>query len=470
MPNTTAVGRGDATRDATATILVVDDSPDVLAGLLAILRPRYSNIISANSGKDALKAISQRPVDLVITDIAMPGLDGLELLSKIRQDFPRTLVIVVTGYGSVESAVDAMKRGAYYYVAKPFRADEILIQVDHALHRLQLEREVEDLRRRVAGVGGFHGSIAQSKKMLDVFEFVRKIAPTDAPVMIRGESGTGKELIARAIHVESSRKNSQFLGINTAALPEQLLEAELFGYRKGAFTGASGDKEGLLTSACGGTVFLDEISRMPTACQAKLLRAIEEMEVLPVGGLSTVSIDVRFISATNSEALEGIREDLYYRLGVMEIRIPPLRDRLEDVPLLATTFVATYAAKFNREPKRLAPEALEVLMDYSWPGNVRELENVVQRAVVVSGNDEIVPGDMNLPGRYDKESDGFGNLSLPYAQARDQAVVSFQRYYVKALLAKAGGNVSKAADIAGVTRAALYAIMRKAGVGRETRR
>ena len=298
--------------------------------------------------------MSRTSVDLVVTDIAMPGMGGLELLTKVKAISPDTLVIVITGYGSVESAVEAMKRGAYYYVAKPFSADDILIQVEHALQRLSLQREVEDLRRRVAESEGFHDIIAQSKAMLDLFEFIRKVAPTDAPVMIRGESGTGKELVARAVHQESGRRAGQFLGINTAALPEQLLEAELFGYKKGAFTGAVADKEGLLTSAHGGTVFLDEISRMPEACQAKLLRAVEEMEVLPVGGLSTVKVDVRFISATNSEDLDTLREDLFYRLSVMEIHVPPLRERLEDVALLATHFVAYYARRFGKGPKRLA--------------------------------------------------------------------------------------------------------------------
>jgi len=448
------------------SILIVDDSPEVLAGLQAILRPKYPRLLHATSGAAALETISRVPVDVVITDIAMPGMDGLELLSKILERSPKTLVIVVTGYGSIESAVDAMRRGAYYYVAKPFRADEILIQLERALTRIALEREVEDLRKRIKGEEGFHGIIAQSKRMHDVFEFVRKVAPTDAPVMIRGESGTGKELIARAIHYESSRKSGQFLGINTAALPEQLLEAELFGYRKGAFTGATTDKEGLLTSARGGTVFLDEISRMPASCQAKLLRAIEEMEVLPVGGLSAVRIDVRFVSATNSERLDEMREDLFYRLGVMEIRVPALRERLEDVALLATTFVERYAGKFGRGPKRLGAAALEVLMQYRWPGNVRELENVVQRAVVVSAGEEVAANDIRIAGRFEGEEQSLDGFTPSYIDARDQAIAAFQRDYLKALLRRTGGNISRAAEAAGVTRAALYSIMRKTGIHR----
>ena len=448
------------------TILIVDDSPEILAGLQAILKPKYQRVLRAAGGAEALETISRVAVDLVITDLAMPGMDGLELLSHIRRGSPKTLVIVVTGYGSVESAVDAMKRGAYHYVAKPFRAEEILIQVARAVERLSLEREVEDLRSRIAREPGFHGTIAQSKKMHDVFDFVRKVAPTDAPVLIRGESGTGKELIARAIH-EESRREGPFLAINTAALPEQLLEAELFGYKKGAFTGATTDKEGLLPSARGGTVFLDEIGGMPAACQAKLLRAIEEMEVLPIGGLAVVAVNARFVSATNSETLEDIRQDLFYRLGVMEIRIPPLRERIEDVPLLATSFIETYAKRFDRGPKRFKGDALESLMEYHWPGNVRELENVIQRAVVVSSGEEVSARDIHIPGRRGPDEEPRALTALPYNQAREHTLRAFQKAYVKSLLDRSGGNISKAARSAHVTRAALYAIMKKAGLSAE---
>jgi DNA-binding NtrC family response regulator len=421
-------------------------------------------VIEATSAAEALSAIAVTPIDLVIADTAIPGVDGMDLLSKIRERSPRSLVIVGTGSPSIETAVETMKRGAYHYVGKPFRTDEMLFQVERALQRVWLEREVEDLRGRAGREADFHGIIAQSKRMRDVFEFVRKVATTDAPVMIRGESGTGKELVARAIHRESHRRAGEFLGINTAALPEQLLEAELFGYKKGAFTGAAADKEGLLTSARGGTVFLDEISGMPPACQAKLLRAIEEMEVLPVGGLSPQKIDARFVSATNSEKLEEMRQDLFYRLGVMEIRVPPLRERIEDVPLLATAFVERYARKFGRGPKRLNATALEMLMTHYWPGNVRELENVVQRAVVVSGGEEISAGDIHIGSYGGGEEAPAADCAIPYDQARQRTVITFQRRYVTALLKRAGGNISKAAAYAKVTRAALYAIMKRTGV------
>ncbi len=444
------------------TILIVDDSPDVLMGLGSILRQRYSRVLQASSAVEALSLMAAMPVDLLISDISMPDMDGLALLSRVKETSPRTMVIMITGYGSVESAVEAMKRGAHHYVAKPFRAEEILIQVERALQRLSLELEVEDLRRRVGEQGAFGGIIAQSKEMLDVFDLIRKVAPTDAPVMIRGESGTGKELIARAIHRESARHAARFLGINTAALPEALLEAELFGYRKGAFTGATADKEGLLTSARGGTVFLDEISRMPMSSQAKLLRAIEEMEVLPVGGLSAIEIDVRFVSATNARDTKEIREDLFYRLGVMEIRVPPLRDRLEDVPLLATHFVERYSAKFAKGPKRLSAEAVDALSSYRWPGNVRELENAIQRAVVVSPGAEIRAADVHVLGTTG-ETQAAAAEDVPYGQARDAVVLAFQTRYVAGLLERAGGNISRAAQSAGLTRAALYAILEKTG-------
>jgi transcriptional regulator with PAS, ATPase and Fis domain len=340
----------------------------------------------------------------------------------------------------------------------------MLIHVERALQRLRLEMELETLRRSVGQPQGFHGIIAQSKKMHDLFDFVRKVAPTDVPVLIRGESGTGKELFARALHDESARRKALFLGINTAALPEQLLEAELFGYKRGAFTGANAEKEGLLTSARRGTVFLDEISGMPAACQAKLLRAIEEMEVLPLGGLTAVKIDVRFVSATNSESLEGVREDLFYRLGVMEIRVPPLRERVEDIPLLAAHFVEDYATKFGKLPKHLSADGLEALMAYRWPGNVRELENVVQRAVVVSSGEEIGARDAGVAGRYGSQDQWDGALVSPYEQAKGHAVTAFQRQYVSSLLRRSGGNISKAARMAKVTRAALYSMMKKTGI------
>jgi DNA-binding NtrC family response regulator len=453
-----------ADRSTEPTILVVDDSVDVSAGLCAILRQRYHSVYEANSAPKALSIMRDTSVDLMISDISMPEMDGLTLLSKVKEISPRTIVILVTGYGSVESAVDAMKRGAYHYIAKPFRGEEILLQVERALQKLSLEREVEDLRRRVADQEAFGGIIAQSKKMLDVFDFIRKVAPTDAPVLIRGESGTGKELIARSIHRESGRREAQFLGINTAALPEALLEAELFGYKKGAFTGATADKEGLLTAAKGGTVFLDEISRMPLSSQAKLLRAIEEMEVLPVGGLNTVRINARFVSATNSQDLKDIREDLFYRLSVMEIWVPPLRERMEDVPLLATRFVEVYAKRFGRGAKRLTPAALEALTRYRWPGNVRELENVIQRAVVVSAGEDIDVRDIQTIGQTPGAEARTWTADTPYETARDEAMLAFQRQYMANLLKRSGGNVSKAAQAAGITRSALYAILKKTGL------
>ena len=459
-----ADGRWEARPLAHPAILVVDDSPDVVAGLSSILRQRYNAVRQASSAFEALSLMAAECADLVISDVSMPDMDGLALLSRIRERYPRTVVIMITGYGSVETAVEAMKRGAYHYVAKPFRAEEILLQVERALQRVALEREVEDLRRRVAEPGAFAGILAQSKVMLDVFEFIRKVAPTDAPVMIRGESGTGKELIARAIHAESGRSAAQFLGINTAALPEALLEAELFGYRKGAFTGAAADKEGLLTSAQGGTVFLDEISRMPLSSQAKLLRAIEEREALPIGALTAVKIDARFISATNSDDLRDIRQDLFYRLSVMEIRVPPLRERMEDVPLLATRFVEVYSARFGMGHRRLDPDALEALCRYHWPGNVRELENAVQRAVVVSAGEVITPRDISIGGDSGASDSVAPAVGLPYEQARDRALISFQRQYVEKILERSNGNVSKAAELAGITRAALYAIMKRTGL------
>ncbi|MCD6405844.1 MAG: sigma-54-dependent Fis family transcriptional regulator [Planctomycetes bacterium] len=444
-------------------ILVVDDTPDVLAGLATILRQRHPCVLQATSGQQALDIMAHAAVDLVVTDIAMAGMDGMELLSRVREGWPNTQVIMITGFGSIETAVEAMKRGAYHYVAKPFRAEEILIFVDRALQRRSLEREVRDLRNKLSQSNEFAGIITQSKKMLDIFEFIRKVAPTDAPVLIRGESGTGKELVAKAIHQESNRSQARFLGINAAALPEQLLEAELFGYKKGAFTGANDDKKGLLASARGGTVFLDEISRMPVSCQAKLLRAIEEREVLPVGGLKIERVEVRFVSATNAAELAQIRDDLYYRLGVMEVHVPALRERMEDVALLTTHFLKMYSRRFNRGSKHLTANSLAVLMDYNWPGNVRELENVVQRAVVMSRDEEIAPEDLWIHSPAAAHTYPAAGTLPQYIKAKQEALGDFQHRYVDAMLKRTGGNISKASQLAGITRAAFYSIMKKNG-------
>lgn len=450
-----------------ATILIVDDSPDVLNSLGAILGRNYPNVLKASSGEQALDALQSIDVNLVITDLSMPGMDGLDLLSRIKKDHPATMVIVITGFGTIETAVEAMKRGAYHYVAKPFLADEILINIEHALQQLSLEMEVKNLRRKLAQNREFAGIIACSKKMLQVFEFIHKVAPTDAPVLIRGESGTGKELVARAIHAESWRSNGIFLGINAAALPEQLLEAELFGYKRGAFTGATQDKEGLITSAKGGTVFLDEISRMPTSCQAKLLRAIEEREVLPVGGLRAQKVDVRFVSATNASELKLIRDDLYYRLSVMEVEVPPLRERMDDVPLLAEHFAQRYALEFSKGPKRLSAGALEALMGYEWPGNVRELQNLMQRAVVMSSGEVMEADDFWISSQKSHGDLAPSGLMQSYSQAKTKALMAFQRRYIGALLERTGGNISKASELAGITRAAFYAVMKKNGFARQ---
>ena len=450
-----------------ATILIVDDSPDVLNSLGAILGRNYPNVLKASSGEQALAALQSIDVNLVITDLSMPGMDGLALLTRIKKDHPATMVIVITGFGTIETAVEAMKGGAYHYVAKPFLADEILINIEHALQQLSLEREVKDLRRELAQNREFAGIIACSKEMMQVFEFIHKVAPTDAPVLIRGESGTGKELVAKAIHAESRRSKGVFLGINAAALPEQLLEAELFGYKQGAFTGAAQDKEGLLTFAKGGTVFLDEISRMPMSCQAKLLRAIEEREVLPVGGLKAQQVDVRFVSATNAAELKSIRDDLYYRLSVMEVEVPPLRERMDDVPLLAEHFAQRYAQEFSKDAKRLSAGALEALMGYEWPGNVRELENLMQRAVVMSSGEVLEIDDFWIGSQKSQGDLTPSGLMPSYSQGKTKALKAFQRRYIDALLQRTGGNISKASELAGITRAAFYAIMKKNGFARQ---
>jgi two-component system NtrC family response regulator len=447
------------------TILLAEDQPDMLLGLKQLLQRDGHKILAAERGDAALELIRANDIDLVISDVQMPGLSGIQVLEAAHKEFPRLPFIIITGFASIESAIDAIKKGAYDYIVKPFNNDVILLTVARALERKRMQKELDELREKLAAEFP-EGMIGASHKMRDIFALIDKISASGAAVLLLGESGTGKELVARAIHKRSARAGGKFVAINTAALPETLLESELFGYMKGAFTGADADKKGLFVEASGGTLFLDEIGSMPLSFQGKLLRALQEREVVPLGGAEPIKIDTRVISATNvnldAAIAEGrFRSDLLYRLNVIEIAIPPLRERAEDIPALVEHFAAKFCSEHKTPPKKIEAAVLRDFMKHPWPGNVRELENVIHRAVVVDSDDKIGRDDVQIrpvgPGAESDEA----VFSLPYKEAKRKIHDEFQERYIRNLLQRTGGNIQLAAEMSGLTRAAVYRIKQK---------
>ncbi|MEK7825450.1 MAG: sigma-54 dependent transcriptional regulator [Nitrospirota bacterium] len=375
-------------------ILVVDDEQSMRELLTIMLKREGYLVTSASNGEEGIKALNKEIFDLVITDMKMPKVSGLELLRIIKEIAPQTIVLMITAFASTETAVEAMKEGAYDYLTKPFKIDEVKFIINNALEKKRLKEENVLLKKELSILSGIENIIGKSNVMKKVFEIVRKIADTNCNVLISGESGTGKELIARAIHFNSTRKDSPFITINCAALPETLLESELFGHMKGSFTGAIANKEGLFEMADSGTILLDEIGETPASIQVKLLRVIQEREFRRIGGLKDIKVDVRIIAATNMDLDQAVkdgrfREDLFYRLDVIRIYIPPLRERTEDIPLLSGYFLDKFKRRLGREIKGFAPEAINLLMGSEWRGNVRELENVIERAAAMAGGDTI---------------------------------------------------------------------------------
>jgi DNA-binding NtrC family response regulator len=374
----------------TGKILIADDEPNIRRVLEAVFTRDGHQVITAENGRKAMDVLSTTPdVDVLISDLIMPDMNGVELLEAARQINPGISVLMITAHGTIKSAVDAMRLGAFDYITKPFDMDEIKIVVKKAMERKSLVDENKDLRQQLKTKYRFDNIVGNSPKMQEVFKLVERVADSRASVLVRGESGTGKELIARALHYNSSRAQNPFVAVACVALSEQLLESELFGHEKGSFTGAVGQKPGRFEMAHTGTLFLDEIGDIPGNVQMKLLRVLQEREFERVGGLKTVKVDVRLVTATNQnlekEVAEGnFREDLYYRLQVVQIFLPPLRERKEDIPLLAEHFIEKYNRENNKKVKFVGPEALEMMIKYRWPGNVRELENVMERAIVLA--------------------------------------------------------------------------------------
>jgi two-component system, NtrC family, response regulator HydG len=450
---------GSAPAPSGGKVLVVDDQRNMRATTAIVLRQAGHVVAEAVDGAEAVQRIQSDAYDVVLTDLRMPNVDGMDVLRAAQQTAPDTQVIVMTAYGTIESAVDAIRRGAYDFLSKPFKEDELLLRVSKALEKRRLLGEVSlyagEFRKRY----GLEHIVGRSNAIREVLDRVIRIAPTDATVLVTGESGTGKELVARALHVASRRGDRPFVPVNCAAITETLLESELFGHAKGAFTGATRARRGLFEEANGGTLFIDEIGETTPGFQAKLLRALQEGEIRRVGESQAMQVDVRVIAATNQDLRKAIaerrfREDLYYRLAVVPLRIPPLRERRDDIPLLAAHFLAGYHGRTGAS-KALTPEAAANLMAHDWPGNVRELENVLEQAAALSGGREIGAADVHIEAM---PLPGEGRSTLA------EAVEVAERRAIEAALARAGGDLAEVARDLGVSGTTLWRKMKRLAI------
>ncbi|HWP23703.1 MAG TPA: sigma-54 dependent transcriptional regulator [Candidatus Binatia bacterium] len=451
-------------------VLVVDDNPNLLELIEMRLESADYRVVTTLEEEKAIRAFKEQLFDLCIVDLMLANGDGLTLMDELRAINPDVPMIILTAHGSIESAVEAMRHGAYGYLTKPFEPADLLLQIERALETRKLNCEIQRLREIINERYDFANIIARSPKMRGVLDVVTRIAKLDSTVHIHGESGTGKELIAKAIHIASDRKDKPFVALNCAALPESLLESELFGHEKGAFTGAVKSTKGLFTQAHGGTLFLDEIGDMPRSTQSKLLRALQERQFYPVGSEVPVEVDVRVIVATNKDLEEQVRrgqfrDDLFYRIHVIPIFLPPLRERKDDIVPLVEHFLKKYSAHMKKEVKGLTPEALRKLMLHDWPGNVRELENTIEYAVAMTQTD-VITEDYILQGKAATPERGPTALEngpepegglRPLKDARD----AFERDYLIQVLSMTEGNVSQAAKLAGKYRADFYDLLKK---------
>ena len=454
----------------TSKILVVEDEHAIRIALRGLLSREGHEVELAENGDVAIDKLRADAFDLVITDLALGrGASGMDVLIAAKQERPEIGVVMITAHGSEKIAVEAMKAGADDYVPKPFDNDELRVVVARSLDRHRLERENRMLREQIQRDFGFDQLIGSGAAMRRVFETIQKVAETDLSVMICGESGTGKELVAQALHTSSSRRVAPFVAVNCAAISRELVESELFGHEKGAFTGADRRRIGRFEAAGGGTIFLDEIGDMALETQAKVLRVLEERELERVGSTETIDVDVRVVSATHRdlevEVREGkFREDLYYRLKVIEIQLPPLRERVEDIAALSGRFLGQVASRLDREPKPLAAAALSRLCRHAWPGNVRELRNVLERAAVLAAGPDIGEDDLQLTGPGESAAPAVPDLDLPFAEAKRQTVEAFERRYLEGALREHQGNVSRTANAIGMVRQSLQQKIRDLGL------
>lgn len=463
------------------TILVVDDEPDMRALLRRSLEPDLDcQVRAVASGREALELLKRESVDLVLADIRMPGMDGLEFLSIVKQDWPDLTVLIMTGHGSIEAAVTAMRNGAYDFITKPFDREALVVRLEKALERCSLIRENLRLKQVCADEPDvFAGIVGRGPAMRRVFESIRMVAKTDLTVLVTGESGTGKELTARAIHRISPRKSGPYVPVNCPTVPEQILESELFGYRKGAFTHATRDRDGLFQEAHGGTIFLDEIGDVSPSIQTKLLRVLQEKEIKPLGDTRTIKVDARIVASTNQDLRAKIRsgefrEDFFYRLNVLPVHLPPLRERREDIPLIADHLLSRHAEKLGKPARRFSTDLMALFMERPWQGNVRELENVVIQGILFSSGEEIRPADMVMTGGESSgplfPAAGGDYHGRNYRDAKERLLREFNESYIGRLLRDTGGNVTQAARICGLERQSLQQVMRRYGIDAENYR
>ena len=451
-------------------ILVVDDERSMREMLEIFLGREGYEVAGCASAADAMTVMEKGPpFDLVISDINMPGLTGLDLLRQIHEASPDIPVIMITAYGSPDSAVEAMKLGAVDYITKPFRIEEVKARISAAVERRKLAEENVQLHRLLKEQFSFENVVGKSAGMRKVFDVIRRVGPMDSTVVITGESGTGKEVIARALHHHGGERKGPFVSVNCGALVETLLESELFGHRKGAFTGADSDRQGLFETAEGGTLFLDEITETSGALQVKLLRAIQEREVVPVGGSAPVHVKVRIVVATNRDLGQEVqsgrfREDLFYRLNVIHIEVPPLRERREDIALLVDHFLGRLAERQSRTLSSVSPEAMRFLMDYGYPGNVRELENIVERAVALSEADVLTPDLLPETVLRSPAPPPLSDPAFREGETLDTLVDAYEKNLIEDALQRAGGNRTKAAALLGVTFRSFRYRLKKYGI------
>lgn len=447
----------------TAKLLIIDDEKIALKNLEHVMKKEGYEVIGTESGPNALKLLDEQQFDVVLTDLRMEKVDGLQILKKCRELYPDTEVVMITGYATLESAVEAMKKGAFNYIAKPFKLDIVRKVVQEAVEKVRLKKENRQLRDQIDRYQGKVKIITQDTNMQRLLETAKQVSPTDCNILLTGESGTGKELFARYIHFTSGRAAGPFFAINCGAFTEELLSNELFGHEKGAFTGAMAVKKGLVEMASGGTLFLDEIMEMPPSMQVKLLRVIQEKEVLRVGGTESLKVNVRFIAATNRDIQDVIkagqfRQDLYFRLNVVSLRVPPLTERRDDITLLSCYFLKKYVALMKKDVTEISEDAMSLLMNYDFPGNVRELENIIERGVALSNGNSIeiahLPEDLReLSIKTFRKKEG----KIPSLE--DQEVA-----YIKWVLKEVGGNKNSAAQILGIDRVSLWRKLKKYGM------
>jgi DNA-binding NtrC family response regulator len=449
-------------------VLVVDDERSITSALELILGEEGYEVKTAGSVASALALLGAgRPFDLVFTDLRLPDSTGIELLDRIKADSPDTQVVLITAHGSLDIVIEATKRGAYYYVEKPFTPEQVVMLAGRALQFGEIRRENNALKQALAPDGESFGITGRDPRMRQIIETIRTAAPSDASVLIEGESGTGKELIAGALHTQSNRASGPYIRINCAAIPSELIESELFGYKRGAFTGADRDKRGLIEAAAGGTLLLDEIGEMPPHLQTKLLRVLQDRRLRRLGEEQELAVDFRLISSTNRDTSQmisegALRKDLYFRISTIKIKMPPLRSRPDDMAPLAERFLLTYAGKYNRRIRGISPSAFSLLSRYEWPGNVRELESVIEHAVLFAREDHLMPED--LPEHLQAADASHYRCLIPPHMSMEE----IEREAIAQTLERTGGNVKKTAEILDYHRPTLYRKLKKFGFKSDT--